>query len=97
MKYKVANNAIQIHCNSTGGLGEITIDLQPSKPKVTFQKTSYISGVYSESGKANPNPPLCNINSQDSTVLNQIRTISVTSGAEITINANTKYNEIRGY
>lgn len=97
MKYSaIDTQAVQLQNVSSGGTGEITINLHLTKPSIEVEKTTYISGVYGENGNLNPNPPLCSVDSYNSTILNNVKKISATEGSEITLILNTKYNEITG-
>ena len=86
----IDTQAIQIeHMDS-----EITINLHPTNPTIDVKNSSYISGVYDTNGNLNPNPPICSVDTYNSTILNNTKTISATAGNEITLKLNTKYMEI---
>jgi len=75
---------------------EVTIVLHPVNPYLTIKPPSFISGVYDVDGNKNPRLPMCNIDNDKSTILDNIKTISATDGGEITIQLKTEYNEITG-
>lgn len=89
--YKSINNqAIQIQSIASGGTGEITINLHPTNPTIIVKKSPYISGVYDSNGNITNSSPAIQIDGYNSTILNNVRTISATAGSEVTLKLNTK-------
>ena len=86
----IDTQAVQLHCESSNGYGEVTINLHITKPTISVKKSAYISGVYDTSGNLNPLPPKIIVDTYKPAILNNIKTISVTENSQVTLKLNTK-------
>ena len=86
----IDNQAIQIQSTTSGAIGEITINLHLTNPSITVKKSPYISGVYDSNGSVTNSSPTIQIDGYNSTILNNVRTISATEDSGVTLKLNTK-------
>ena len=89
--YNVSDTqSIQILGVNSSASGEVTINLHPSKPTVSVNNSPYISGVADSSDSITNNKISIQVDSNNAIILDNVKTISSSKKAEVTIKLNTK-------